>query len=325
MPTPAAVTSHGGSGTFPRMKSGLIGRACGLAVAALLMGAAPVLAEDTAASTAWPVPKLSLMSDEDSVYAPPGDPREQSGVNKGGVNFALDIWYSTDYVFRGIDRSEVGGHEDAPNAQFDSSLNFNLGKLPHPFIGVFVNVYNSDPVSRFQEIRPYFGVDWTIRPINIQLGNNTYIYPEREETNTSEVFGKLTFDDSFIFGTEAPVFRPYIYGAYDYDLYNGGYFEIGVSHDFVWEDWGLTLTPIARLSFVTTNQLFALHPNGNDSGFQHYDIGFMVQYSLNKLVGIPDRFGAWSLQGEMFYTDNIHNDLRADTQTWGGIGIGFRY
>ena len=307
------------------MTSGLIRRACGVAVVGLLIGTSLARADDAATGTAFPVPKFTLMPDEDSVYAPPGDPREVAGTNTGGVNFQLDAWYTTDYVFRGIDRSETGGHEDAPNAQFDAALKFNLGKLPHPFAGVFVNVYNSDPISRFQEIRPYFGMDWTIRPLNLVIGHNTYLYPEREETNTSEVFGKLTFDDSYLFGTDGPVFSPYFFGAYDYDLYNGAYFEIGVSHDFVFEDYGFKITPIARLSYVSTNQLFASTPGGNDTGFQHYDIGFTTEYSLNRLLSIPVRYGNWSLQGELFYTDNIHYNLRADTQLWGGIGIRFNY
>lgn len=308
------------------MKIGLLRHALGLAaVSVLMIGTSAQAADGAAASGDWQPLRLSLMPDTESVYAPPGAPVEDAGLNKGGVNFRLDTWYTTDYVFRGIDRSEGGGHEDAPNAQFDAALQFNLGKLPHPFIGVFVNVYNADPISRFQEIRPYLGLDWTIRPLNIVVGHNTYLYPEREETNTSEVFGKLTFDDSILFGTEKPVFTPYIYAAYDYDLYNGCYFEIGVSHEFLFEDYGLTITPLARVAYVSTNQLFAAIPAGNDSGFQHYDVGFNVAYSLNRLLNIAPRFGQWNLQGECFYTDNIHHDLRADTQVWGGIGIGFKY
>ncbi|CAN5479435.1 hypothetical protein BH10PLA1_BH10PLA1_22500 [soil metagenome] len=320
-----SVTSLVGSGTFPHMKRGLLQHACGLAVVSMLLGASAARGEGGATADNWRAPMLTLMPDEDSVYAPEGPPRDDVGINNGGVNIQIDTWYSTDYVYRGIDHSEVGGHEDAPNAQFDSTLKFNLAKLPHPFIGVFVNVYNSDPISRFQEIRPYLGVDWTIRPLNIVLGHNTYLFPERDEQNTSEVFGKLTFDDSILFGTERPVFGPYIYGSYDYDLYNGTYFEFGVSHDFVFEDYGFTITPIARMSYVTTNQQFAIVPGGNDSGFQHYDIGFTTEYSLNKLFNVPNRFGEWTLQGECFYTDNIHYDLRADTQIWGGVGIGFKY
>ncbi len=272
----------------------------------------------------WPVLALAG-SDQESVYAVPASPDATAGINNGGVNIAIDVMYTTDYVFRGIDRSEFGGSEDAPNVQFDSTLSFDLGKLPHPFIGVFVNIYNSDPISRFQEIRPYLGIDWTIRPINLVLGHNTYLYPERDETNTSEVFGKLTIDDSGFWQTSAPILSPYLLAAYDYDLYNGWYIEAGVAHDFQIEDTGLVITPTARVAYVMAHQFFAAGPDRNDSGFQHYDVGFNVRYSLNKLFEVSPRFGEWSLQGECFYTDNINNELRADTQIWGGIGIGFKY
>ena len=49
---------------------------------------------------------------DDNVYAPPALPSGPGGVNEGGVNFALTVSYLTDYVYRGIDRSEVGGNED---------------------------------------------------------------------------------------------------------------------------------------------------------------------------------------------------------------------
>jgi hypothetical protein len=61
------------------------------------------------------------------------------------------------------------------------------------------------------------------------------------------------------------------------------------------------------------------------SGFQHYDVGLIGTYSLNHLLNVSQRYGEWSLKGYLFYTDNIDEDLRADTQLWGGVGIGFRY
>lgn len=302
-------------------------RGCGWAAAISLLTAGALRAEPSVGSSnpAFDLPIVLLAVEEDSVYATPPLPRDDLGTNQGGVNFSLDVMNTSDYVFRGIDRSEVGGTEDAPNIQFDSTLTFDLGKFPHPFIGVFVNVFNSDPISRFQEIRPYFGIDWTIRPIHLILGHVTYLFPERDETNSSEIFGKLTIDDSVLWGTEKPIFSPYLLAAYDYDLYNGWYFEFGISHDFVIEDTGLTITPTARVAYVTTYQLFAVDVDGDDSGFQHYDVGFTVEYSLNQLLSIPPRYGDWSLQGQCFYTDGISNELRADTQVWGGIGIGFRY
>jgi hypothetical protein len=170
---------------------------CSLIV--LLLGAT------ASAQSFYPVPALSFAADDDSVYAPRPLPSPQGGRNEGGVNFGLDVWYVTDYVYRGIDRSEIGGREDSPNTQYDARVDFNLDKLPHPFIGVFVNVFNSDPVSQFQEVRPYFGVDWFIRPLRLEVGHQTFLFPDRDDENTAEVYGKLTIDDSGLWGTEKPV------------------------------------------------------------------------------------------------------------------------
>ena len=48
-------------------------------------------------------------------------------------------------------------------------------------------------------------------------------------------------------------------------------------------------------------------------------------YSLNTLFNLPMRYGEWKLKGYLFYTDGLNNDLRADTQIWGGMGISFDY
>lgn len=268
---------------------------------------------------------LAQLPEPESIYAPPAPPREDEGVNQGGVNIDLHVRYMTDYVYRGVDHSELGGHEDAPNLQFDGKLSFNLGKLPHPFVGVFVNVYNSDPDSRFQEIRPYFGIDWNLRPFTFTVGNNTYIYPERDGANTGEVFGKIVFDDSFLFSTEQPLLSPYIYAAYDYDLNEGVYLEAGVKHDFAIEDTGITVTAIADVAYVSGIHQQFIFKSVEGSGLSHFDVGLIGTYSLNTLFNVPRRFGEWSVEGYVFYTDQIDNELLAETQVWGGFGIGFKY
>ena len=167
----------------------------------------------------------------ESVYAPPEVAGEDQGINEGGVSVEVRANLLSDYVWRGIDRSESGGSEDSPNFQFDGKLSWDLGKFPHPFIGVFTNVYDADPISRFQEIRPYFGLELDARPITFTVGQNYYIYPERNTLNTAEIFAKIKLDDSYLFHTDEPVFNPYLFAAYDYDTNHGWYFELGVSHD----------------------------------------------------------------------------------------------
>jgi hypothetical protein len=74
------------------------------------------------------------------------------------VHNLLTVSYLTDYVFRGIDFSDFGGHEDTANLQIQGQLTFDLGSI-QPFIGVFANVCNDDPISDFQEIRPFVGAE----------------------------------------------------------------------------------------------------------------------------------------------------------------------
>jgi hypothetical protein len=290
---------------------------CGLIVVLLTAAVA-------SAQSFFPPPAMALAPDDDSIYAPRTLPNPYGGRNEGGVNFGLDVSYLTDYVYRGVDRSDFGGKEDSPNTQYETRVDFNLDKYPHPFVGVFVNVFNSDPVSRFQEVRPYFGIDWSVRPLRLELGHQTYLYPERDEDNSAEVYGKLTIDDSDFWGTEGPILSPYLLAAYDYDVNKGWYIELGIRHEFVFEDQGLVIAPTARAAYVINHQFFAV-PGGSDTGFQHYDIGLTLRYSLTKLFDVSPRYGDWALNGVLFYTDNLQSDLNADPQIWGGIGIGFRY
>jgi hypothetical protein len=277
---------------------------------------------------------LHLVDDPETIYAPLAPPPPNSGVNNGGVNLQLTANYLTDYVYRGVDLSEPGAlnpaeagrhaSEDAPNLQFDGKMSFDFGRWPHPFIGVFVNVFNDDPISRFQEVRPYFGFDWKVRPLLITAGWQAYIYPERDDFNTAEVFLRIELDDSVLLHTDRPFLQPYIYGAYDHDRYDGFYIEAGIKHEMPIGETGITLTFVADVAYVYNNGFFTRRA-GDDIGFQHYDVGVIGTYPLNSLFNVSRRYGDWKLRGYLYYTDGLESNLRADTQFWGGVGISFEY
>jgi hypothetical protein len=292
------------------------------AAVATLVGAAPTARADDLPSPA----SLSLLPPEgESVYAPPAAPREDEGVNAGGVTFDLGFRYATDNVYRAVSRSGPDEHAHSPTLQVDGRMSLNLGKFPHPFLGTFINIHSSDPISRFQEIRPYFGLEWNLRPFILEGGNITYIFPERDELNTGEVYAKVTFDDSWLFRTDAPLFAPYVMAAYDYDKYNGYYLEAGIRHDFVFEEIGLTVTALANIAYVMDQPYFATTPGGRDSGLQHYELGLIGSYSLNQLFHFSQRYGTLTLTGFLYYDDRTSSTIKADIQLWGGGGIGFRY
>jgi len=307
------------------------------AIVGMLAVAAPARAEEQAGALVTPL-DLSLQGAvPESIYAPPEAMAEEQQVNAGGVNFRLDAFYSTDYVFRGIDRSETSGTEDSGNVQIDGQMRFELGRFPDLFLGVFTNINDADPISRFQEIRPYYGLELTARPIIFTVGNTFYIFPDRDAFNTAEVFAQLKLDDSYFFRTDDPVFSPYVMAAWDYDKHDGFYIEAGVRHDWALEGLPIVISPVARAAYVINHKAFregGLTGNdpsfeagttGDDTGFQHYEVGLELTYRLNELLSIPARYGQLDLKGYLFYTDQLQNDLRADTELYGGLGVGFRY
>jgi hypothetical protein len=79
------------------------------------------------------------------------------------------------------------------------------------------------------------------------------------------------------------------------------------------------------VGYALNNEFFTAPGKSDDTGFQHYDIGLIGTYGLNPLLNIPRRYGQWQLRGYLFYTDGIEDNLRADTQIWGGVGIHFSY
>ena len=273
-----------------------------------------------------PAYKLSLLPEDESVYAPPSAPREDQGTNQGGVNLDLKITYLTDYIYRGVDHSKFPSRNKNLNFQFDTTISFNTGKLPHPFIGVFANIFKDDPVSRFQEIRPNAGLEWNLRPLTITSGVNAYIYPEREKFNTAEVWGRLTFDDSLLFRSERPLLSPYVYAAYDYDRNDGWYFEAGIKHDFIIEDTGITFTVIGDIAYIDHFKEQFIFVSPKRRGFQHYDVGLIGSYSLNNLFRFPRRYGDVSLNGYLYYTTGLDKDiLHTNSKVWGGVGLAFKY
>lgn len=282
---------------------------------------------------------MVLPAQPPSVYAPIEPEREEDGTNKGGVNIDLDFRYLTDEMYRGISHNRavyvnvpgepIQGKLHASNFQTEGKLEFDLGKLPHPFVGVFSNINDSDPLSRFQEIRPFGGFDYTIRPLIFSVGVNSYIYPERERfnpsPNTSEAFIKLTLDDSYFFLTPNPILSPYAYAAYDYERNKGWYIEAGLKHDFIFEDFGVMLSPYADVAYVShfPQQFITVSPHS--SGFQHYDVGLVGSLSLNHLLKLAPRYGQFSVEGYLTYTSKFSDPILANTELWGGVGLKYRY
>jgi hypothetical protein len=263
---------------------------------------------------------------DESVYATPPPPGENEGVNGGGAHFDIDFAYLDRYVYRGVNHDAVAANARSLNLLFEGRLTFDLGSYPHPFVGLFTDIYDSDPVSRFQEIRPYAGFDWNLRPFLLEAGNIEYIYPQREQFNQPEVYTRIELDDSLLFHTEQPVLSPYILGAYDYHKNPGTYIEFGMKHDFPFEDYGLTISPQVAVAWISgLQQQFIFINTVKSTGWQHMEVGLTATYSLNQLFNVSRRFGEFDLKGYFFYDERLNSQITADNVLWGGVGVDFKY
>lgn len=273
--------------------------------------------------------QAALNNQEDPFFSgEPSSPPEwgDQHLNNGGTHFSLDFAYANKYVYRGLDHDIVATHGNSLNLLIDGRLEFDFGKYPHPFVELFTNIYDADPISRFQEIRPIVGADWNLRPFDLELENIDYIYPDREAFNVPEIDTKITLDDSLLFHTTKPIFSPYILGAYVYQKNQGWYLEFGLKHDFAFQDLGLVITPEVNVGWISgLNQQFVIVNPVHNTGWQHFEFGVTISYSLNVLLNVSKRFGEFDVKGYGFYDDRLSTYITASNAVWGGIGLGFKY
>jgi len=282
----------------------------------------------TAANT--DVVLASVLGDEGDPFASkPAAPPPEWGdrqENNGGAHFTLDFAYANKYIYRGVDQDAVATHGNSLNLLFDGKLEFDLGKYPHPFVEFFTNIYDADPLSRFQEIRPIVGADWDIKPFDLELSHISYIYPERETFNYPEIDFKVTLDDYLLLNTEKPVLSPYVLGAFEYQKNEGWYVEFGIKHDFEFQDLGLKITPEFNVGWISgRRQQFVFINTLRNTGWQHLEVGVNISYSLNVLLNVSKKFGEFDVKGYGFYDDRLNSRITASNAFWGGIGLGFKY
>lgn len=262
----------------------------------------------------------------ETVYGTPPLRQPGEGFNDGAVHFDLRLFYLTDYMFRGIEPVEPPGAEDALNFNLNARLRFDLGRLPDPFVGVVTNTAENDDVRNFQVIRPVVGLRWDLELFTIEAGHQSFTYPDRDVLDTSEVFIDVQIHDASFGGDEGEILGPYFFAAYDYSAFDGLYAEAGLRRDFRISDSSLTIGYEFHVAYIDgMGELFSVTGSDDDTGFQHYQLGLTARYDLNTLLNISRRFGLWSAEGFIAYTDSIDSNLRADTQLWGGGGIVFRY
>jgi hypothetical protein len=250
------------------------------------------------------------------VYAPPTFRREAAVVAEQGPDVAgeASIGWASDYVFRGVEPVEPGGREDVGHVPVAGRL--ELDGAVRPWVGL-VTDFADDNGFAVQVVRPAAGVAWDVGAVEVDLWHESFLYPDVGEPNTNEVAARLTF----VGDREAlapPRLQPFALAAYDYDAHDGLYLELGTRLRLTPPESDLALHVEALAAYVHDHEYFAAD---DDTGWQRYDVSLLASYELNELLNLPQRRGTVTLDARLTYTGGLDDDLQADEQLHGGVGL----
>jgi hypothetical protein len=292
---------------------------------------------------------------------PPESPAPPAWKKPLPVGCTVEYSLLSDYVCRkGFNLSEYPGEgRERPNHQllvapyistkdvFGKGTDFGTFSLPSWF-----EFYDGQPHltpqsdNKFQEYD--FMPTWTYAipttPLTFSFTNDYYDLPRLREAGVSrklsqgdELWFTLALDDSFICGK--PLLSPYVTYVQDVDNIRGGWFDIGIKHDFKLSELGCKGVPILKDLTITPGVVFGIDHRyvdevvGNDLGthFSTINYGLTGTYDLNSALNIPQKYGSIYLKGFINFKEQVHDyhvqgpfPVLRDT-TYGGVSIGYSW
>jgi hypothetical protein len=317
-----------------------------LLLMALATAGPPASAQTAAAPRDWlaavepNAPALGAPIGKAEPPCPPGEWTKPLPVSVG-VEYAL----VSDYVFRGINYSEYPGEgREKLNHQLMPWIEIDTG----PF-GVFGACLWFEWYAATSEITTstsssLYEVDYTgywryeVAPAatTVELGWSAYTYPQSsgDAYKTYELYAKLTFDDSKLFGTKDPVLNPSIGYWHDIDLVQAGWLEVAVEHPFALGDFealkktpflkDLTITPSLALGVDHRYLPKALGTGQVATRLGNITYGLDVCYDLSSALGLPPQAGSLKVGGFLNFSQALRDEL-IDDELWGGMKVSYSW
>lgn len=320
--------------------------------AAVLFASAALGGQETSASN-W-LSAGTAATAEKPATAPVPEPKEAPKWEKPfPISFGLDYTLVSDYVWRGINLSEYPGEgREKLNHQANVSFSIDTKDLcgkgsNYGEFGASVwfewfagqERLTPDSDSNLQEVD--FTAYWryAIEPIGttVELGWINYHFPRLsgDADNTSELYVKVSFDDSLVFGK--PVLNPYIAYYHDIDDVQAGWLEVGVSHDFVLKDLGCEKVCILKDLTITPSLVLGVDHRyldkaglGGDGGvgtrLGALLYGLTFTYDLSGALGMSEQCGSIALKGFINYSQAFHDESEAVNDVlFGGFTVSYAW
>ncbi|MBX7143641.1 MAG: hypothetical protein K1X79_04250 [Oligoflexia bacterium] len=199
------------------------------------------------------------------------------------------VSFFSDYMFRGFNLYDGAAIQPSLLFSYDTGYG-TLSYSPWSHI----SAEGDRQVDKFFEIDHTIAYEASWDPITIKVGHVWYTYPDNSDElpASEEFFATVVWDDSSVSPFSlAPTFSAY----HDYDLVDGQYYELGLSHAFdVSSSNGQSypVTPFAAFGFASNSEAIYEHnglvqiTTGVSSSLKLGDID--VTPSLNYTFGLDD-------------------------------------
>ena len=273
-----------------------------------------ILGVTVASGPAWGEESILLAAAEEK--APPADEKpaakEAEKAAKSGFTFGIDYALVSDYVWRGINRSEYAGEgREQLNHQLGISVKSAMKDLGLPDVGAvklsaWFQYYLGNESTTFdpgadhklQEI--VYTLAWQHEipdtPLTVAAGLIGYnnVHTATDLHYTFEVFGKVILDDGALLGQDEAVFSPSLAYIWDFDAVNAGVAVAAIEHKFALDDvaeelQGITVTPSAAIildnRYIDKRLASAGAPTGHKSTtLSSWQFGLVGSYDLGSAL-----------------------------------------
>ena len=257
-------------------------------------------------------------------------------------SFGIDYTLVSDYIFRGINFSEYAGEgREKPNHQLSVGGEVDLGEYGAVGGSVWFEWFagqeslTPNDSSNLQEVdySAYWAYDFEQIYTSVELGWIYYSFPRLsgDADATQEWYVSLSFDDSFLFGTEESVLNPFFTLYHDFDDFGGYWMEAGVSHDFAMADMGMedvmilkdvTVTPSLTLGIDHRWVDEALASGSPSTRLANLTYGMDVFYDLGSALEMPEQYGSIGINGFLYYSQAFRDDVLND-EFYGGVTLSY--